>query len=542
MKKIILPFFLFFFYTLCSAQVDSVLVKLQKQIKQSKTKSERIKPLFTASKHCLNVDLTLAEKYMNEARDLISSDDIKNLSIFYQQSAILNRKKGNYPEAIKFDLSAISLCEKLKDTTGTSKGLISLGVTSRFRDDNNQAIKYFKKSIALSTIRKDTFLIGQGCNMMGVAFRRLKKLDSAMIYYNRAMKMFSSIKNKGRIVSVNNNIAILYSSQGKYEKSVSLILKNLGHSKKVNNTMSIAIGYYNIGNGYYKNGEYEKALKYIDSSYNLSKQLGFKFRLAQAVKVKSKIKVAKGDFKSAFEYNNRYHSLSNSIFNIESEKKLREFELQREFDLERKELELNSEIEEAKNKLYFLLLISLLISGSFVSYLMKRNYKGKIKYVAAQLEKEKLKKELLDERIKVSEVELKWLIADSTTRLSYLKEFTSQLKSFQKESNETNTKNYINRLLIHLQQQIFTVKKLSSIQSKIKEVNRGFEAIIIEKFPTLTKSEREVCMLSRVNLSIKEMASIRNTTIDSVKSTRYRLRKKLNIPKEIELENFIRSL
>jgi len=64
----------------------------------------------------------------------------------------------------------------------------------------------------------------------------------------------------------------------------------------------------------------------------------------------------------------------------------------------------------------------------------------------------------------------------------------------------------------------------------------------MKKYPSLTKSEREVCGLLRVNLSIKEVASIRNSTIDSIKSIRYRLRKKFNLDKNVELQNFIQSL
>ena len=64
----------------------------------------------------------------------------------------------------------------------------------------------------------------------------------------------------------------------------------------------------------------------------------------------------------------------------------------------------------------------------------------------------------------------------------------------------------------------------------------------MDQYPSLTKAEREVCALLRINLSMKEVASIRNTTVESVKSIRYRLRKKMEIPKNTELEAHIQSL
>jgi DNA-binding CsgD family transcriptional regulator len=173
---------------------------------------------------------------------------------------------------------------------------------------------------------------------------------------------------------------------------------------------------------------------------------------------------------------------------------------------------------------------------------MRRNYKGKIKYVATKLEREKLKKELLNQKIKVSEVEVKWLVADNKMRLTYLKEFYEALQSDFKLEKTQGIKSYIKGLLLKVQMQMTTEEKLSKIQSKVETLNRYFENKLIEKYPTLTKSEREVCGLLRINLSIKEVASIRNSTIDSVKSIRYRLRKKFKLDKSIELEKFIQTL
>ena len=92
------------------------------------------------------------------------------------------------------------------------------------------------------------------------------------------------------------------------------------------------------------------------------------------------------------------------------------------------------------------------------------------------------------------------------------------------------------------QHQIGTEDKLSALQNKIEEANLGFDAKLVDTYSTLTKAEREVCALLRINLSMKEVASIRNTSVESVKSIRYRLRKKMGIPKHTELELYIQSL
>ncbi len=63
-----------------------------------------------------------------------------------------------------------------------------------------------------------------------------------------------------------------------------------------------------------------------------------------------------------------------------------------------------------------------------------------------------------------------------------------------------------------------------------------------QSYSELTKGEREVCAFLRLNLSIKEIMTIRNVSSDSVKSMRRRIRKKMNVRSEIELEKYIREL
>ena len=543
MKTVSLIFlFLFSIITCFSQENDSIIIELKDRVEKSLNNQERVKSILDLGEYYLNSDLTLSEKYLREAETEIKKGDIKNNSLLNLYQAALNRKKGNYSKAKEYGLRSKLLFEKNSDTLGLVRCLISLGITDRFRNKNEESVKYFNKAIELSRLKKDTLLMGSAFNMKGIAYRRLKKLDSAMLSYKKAMTLLIDVNSEDDIVSVKNNMAVMYSRQGIYEKSLPLLLENLEYNKKVNNTMSIAIGYYNIAVDYSRLKEYEKSNKYIDSSFDVSQNLGYRFRVAKAIQLKSRLKEKTGDYKAALNYANLYHAISDSIFNLESEKKLREFELKREFDLEKKEMELLSEVQKNKTRTYILLLGILLIVGIMMTYLLVRNYKGKIKYVATKLEKQRLEKELLDEKIKVSEAELKWLIADNKMRLMYLQKFYDKLKLDYGNETLKQMRIYIRSLMLALQQQINTEEKLTSIQSKIEDVNLGFESKIIKKYPYLTKAEREVCALLRVNLSIKEVASIRNTTIDSIKSIRYRLRKKMNVSKNVELESFIQSL
>lgn len=59
------------------------------------------------------------------------------------------------------------------------------------------------------------------------------------------------------------------------------------------------------------------------------------------------------------------------------------------------------------------------------------------------------------------------------------------------------------------------------------------------EFPDLTASELRLCAYLKLNLASKEIAPLMNITIRGVEEKRYRLRKKLNLPSEQSLNDFI---
>lgn len=58
-------------------------------------------------------------------------------------------------------------------------------------------------------------------------------------------------------------------------------------------------------------------------------------------------------------------------------------------------------------------------------------------------------------------------------------------------------------------------------------VHANFNRSLTEKHPNLTPSEIKLCAFIRLGMANKEIASVLNQTADSIKTSRYRLRKKL---------------
>jgi tetratricopeptide (TPR) repeat protein len=183
-------------------KVDSIGVNLQVEIENATTRSEKITSKLKAAEYFLNSNLNRSEDYLNEVKTLITDKDVKYLGMLNEYLATVYRKKGNYSLATQYGLKSKSNFERISDTLGIARSLIDLGITGRYRDDNNQSIKYFQKAVILSKIKNDSSLISQSYNMMGIAYRRLSKPDSAMLSYQKAIRWIDGTKYANQKVSI----------------------------------------------------------------------------------------------------------------------------------------------------------------------------------------------------------------------------------------------------------------------------------------------------------------------------------------------------
>lgn len=71
------------------------------------------------------------------------------------------------------------------------------------------------------------------------------------------------------------------------------------------------------------------------------------------------------------------------------------------------------------------------------------------------------------------------------------------------------------------------------------KVHSDFLNIIKERHPNITSNELKLCAYLRMNLSTKEIAQFANISVRGVEIGRYRLRKKLQIPTEISLFDYL---
>jgi DNA-binding CsgD family transcriptional regulator len=97
-------------------------------------------------------------------------------------------------------------------------------------------------------------------------------------------------------------------------------------------------------------------------------------------------------------------------------------------------------------------------------------------------------------------------------------------------------------MIAGLRGQVATEERLGALQDDFATVNAEFYSRLQARYPQLSKTEREICAYIKLNLSGKDIAQLRKTSINTINVARHRIRKKLGLERDEELEAVIQQV
>ena len=82
-------------------------------------------------------------------------------------------------------------------------------------------------------------------------------------------------------------------------------------------------------------------------------------------------------------------------------------------------------------------------------------------------------------------------------------------------------------------------KNWDQFEYHFDKVHNNFLKNLREQYPILTPKDQKLCAYLRMNLSTKEIAPLMNISVRGVEISRYRLRKKMDLPHDTNLNEFM---
>jgi ligand-binding sensor domain-containing protein/DNA-binding CsgD family transcriptional regulator len=179
----------------------------------------------------------------------------------------------------------------------------------------------------------------------------------------------------------------------------------------------------------------------------------------------------------------------------------------------------------------------------------KHNEEQKRLQYLHQLEMEKSEKEIVNLKNEKLEAEIEHKNTELASAAMHLVQkgellgnIREELMRIKKGANGDGSAEEYKKMLRILGEENKMDKDWEQFAIHFDKVHSDFLQILKGAYPSLSSHELKLCAYLRMNLSSKEIAQLENISVRGVEISRYRLRKKLKIPTEINLFDFLMAL
>ncbi len=475
------------------------------------------------------------------------------ISETYYNISGTNAYLSNFDKAINYSKKAIEIKKKLNDKKGISGCLNLIGKIHKTQGNYDTALNYFIESLKIKNQLNDQKGTATVYSSLGSLYENTGNYEKALEYYKLSLNIRLKSGDLRRIASSKMSLGNFYIKTGLISEAFNLLTSALEIFESLDEKYGMTLIMINLSKLELKNNKIETSLEYAEKAYNMSVKVGNKTLKSDACKVLSDLYVKTGKFDSAYFYLSEHNNIFKDIYSEDKERAI----LETEYKYQTREKEIEIELLKNKTKLhkqkfYILLTVTFSVLLIITSVLLIYLFKNK----ALKHKNELLKKE---KQIKTQEFEIKEkertilenkiagknkdLVSKSLVILrnneilqGFIKKLTTVGQKFTIE-NKKQINKVIKDIEIHSRENIW-----NEFETAFKNVNENFNIKLFEICPDLTPSEIKLAALLRLNLSTKEIAAITFKSESGIKTTRYRLRKKLNLQTDENLVTFLLKL
>ncbi len=350
---------------------------------------------YTQSKNVETLDNWL--KSLNLFRSLKDKIGIANIlsnigSLYYNQS--------DDAKALEYYLQSLPLAEESGDKLRMATVLQNIGNTYlRKKNTLPLALKYLLRALPITEEIKNHDAIVTVCTNLGEGYMEMSKVDSALLYFKKALK----VSNNAEVLSTTfilNNIGKAYAKKQNFELAIKYQKKSVELTQKLNAAYYEGKSLLGLADTYLEKGDVNLAVTTYKHAERLLLQNHAIEELISTYSGLTKAHARMGKINEAFVYQTLFSNYKDSLYNIETDKKLSNLAL--EYNISSKEKDINlltkdkalNELELQKQKTTrnaFALGFGLIMIIAFVIY---RNYRQKVK-TNILLDKQKVQIETL---------------------------------------------------------------------------------------------------------------------------------------------------
>ena len=475
-------------------------------------------------------------------------------ALFYHGRVMLELDKEE--EALKSFLAAKDVYERTKDHKMLALIAEEVGMINRKQDLYDDALTNFREALTTYKQLKDSLSVISASLNIARVYLFKSEWDSCSLYYNNALEIAVQ-KNYLSEITILHELGILYRSMQNLSEAERYFLaayeKETDEEKKYMECLSL--GYL-----YMQMGQTENARKYLIMSANSSKA----YTQISAYDCLYFLEKDIDNFEEAIVY----HELADSITNAMEELNSRELiaSLQKKYENEKlRNDNLQMKVRYTNFILWGTIAFLFVVACMCYYYYKNRNNKKKIAEIELQIQEneeeiERYQQEIEDIQISKDQVlKENLMLEENRTKVGELngkivlltmqnKTLSEHLKELGGELNVgISSGSFIHafRLLLAIKEGTLRGKLSNEERQKLFSlfdlIYWNYVSRLLERAPTLTKHDLEICCFLKFGLSHEELSCIFRTTSDSVTRAKGRLKGRLGISPQDDLDLFLKE-
>lgn len=448
-------------------------------------------------------------------------------ALFYHGRVMLELDKEE--EALKSFLAAKDVYERTKDHKMLALILEEIGMINRRQELFDDALSNFREALDTHIRLKDSLGIISVSQNIARVYLFKSQWDSCSYYYNNALEI--AVKKNLSEISILHELGILYRSMQELSEAERYFLaayeKETDEEKKYMECLSL--GYL-----YMQMGQTENARKYLKMSAKSSKA----YTQISAFDCLYFLEKDIDNFEEAIVY----HELADSITNAMEELNSRELiaSLQKKYENEKLQNDnLHMKVRYTNFMLWGMIAFLIVVACMCYYYYKNRNNKKKIAEIESQIreneeEIERYQQEIEDIQISKDQVlKENLMLEENRTKVGELngkiilltmqnKTLSEHLKELGGELNVgTSSSSFIHafRLLLAIKEGTLRGKLSNEERQKLFSLFDlmywNYVTRLLERAPTLTKHDLEICCFLKFGLTHEELSCIFHTNVSS---------------------------
>jgi tetratricopeptide (TPR) repeat protein len=465
---------------------------------------------------------------------------------------------GRYPQALDFHLQADRIFREKRKPQLIAANLNDMGILYYQNKQILLARKQYDEALSIYRETRDREGIATTYGKIGHLFEKQQRYDSAFFYQRLALIQYSLIAHKQGMAKIYENMGSIYEDCERFDSSLyyfnqSLILYGQAGEK----VASIEV-LNNLGDIYRKTGLYRRSIVQTGEALALAEHTNDLYEQGAAYRDLGKAYNLLQMADSAYYFLELSRRVTIDIYSKENDRQTAFLSVL--FDVSKKNEEISS-LENARkvNRIIsaaVTIVILLLVVLGWVTISRQRLKIEKEKIIGDQnrrvyeTQKELLRKELENRQLKeerlMRELDSKHKGLTSSTlhiieKNQLLESVRNRLAAMVKDEKR-DQKKQLQQLIQQINLSFNHDEYWNEFQNAFEQVHQDFFHNLKKLCEDLSGNDMRLLSLIKLNLSSTDIATLLGISPDSLRVSRYRLKKKIGLEASESLSSFVQAL